>query len=767
MDRERGRACPDGSDPRGGAPLGDGPAPTIGVGPGHAHVNRDPPLRGRHGATRATAAVLVLLAGLVPALLAGAARAGAGPAPTTRAAVTAVHSSGPLVLLAQTPWVIPGQTFDLHLQADVPAGAEADLGVAVAVFPCLSSVSAFDQSVTSGPTGSPVSSTTAPLPVHALAALPTGGFDLPMPVVTGASGSGSGSTGPGFTIHLLANDAECGAFPSGVYPVRVQLVDTGNGRVLGSLVTHLVYTQASATTQRLRVAVVLPVQTTVGAATAPPTAALVARPGAAIATPSADALAAVTSMIAALSEHSSVPVTLQVSGQTVGLLAGSAHQTALSQLAGLAGAASVHELTAAPYTPVDAAALIGAGLPDELSLQIARGSEIVAAATGQPVPDPRAGLGAWITNDGLDGATVAALVADGYGQLVLPSSALGATPASGSTTQPFSLSNGRGSAVRVMASDPDLAARFTADPGDPVLAAYQLSAELAQLYYEQPNGTSPRAVVAVAPTPWTDSPAFVDTLLGSLSANPMVQPVTTDQLFSLFPTAAACRNGPCRLVAPTATTGLPTTAIVTQRQRVNAFAAAAPGNQALGQQLGDLVLAGEAEILRPAQQSAVLHNAGAAVDAQLGLLSVEGDQSITLTASSGNVPVTVLSNASYVVTGSLTLSSDKLLFDNGQTEWSKSITLPPRYTKVVYVHVRTRASGTARMDVALRSPDGLLQLATGEISVRSTATSVVGIVLSIGAIAVLLVWWVRTSRKRRILRLADESADPGERRGDP
>jgi len=701
---------------------------------------------------------VVLIAGLVPALLAGAQRAVAGPAHRT---VAAVHPSGPLELLAQTPWVTPGQTFDLHLQANVPASAEADLGVAVAVFPCLSSVSAFDQSVTSGPTGTPVSSTTTALPVHTLAALPTGGFDLPMPVVTGSSGSGPGATGPGFTINLLANDAECGAFPSGVYPVRVQLVDTGNGSVLGSLVTHLVYTQASAATQRLRVAVVLPVQTTGGAAAAPPTAALVGRPGAAIATPSADALAAVSGTVVALSAHSSVPVTLQVSGQTVGFLEGPAHQTTLTQLAGLAGDGSVHELTAAPYTPVDAAALIGAGLPDELSLQVARGNDIVAAATGQPVPDPTTGLGAWITNDGLDSATVAALVADGYGELVLPSSALSAAPASGSTTQPFSLSDGRGSTVRAMASDPDLAARFTADPGDPVLAASQLSAELAQLYYELPNGTSPRAVVAVAPTSWTDDPAFVDTLLGSLAANPMVQPVTTDQLFSLFSTPATCRGGTCRLVAPTPSTGLPTAAIVTQRQRVNAFAAAAPGDQALGQQLGDLVLAGEAETLRPAQRSAMLHNAGVAVDAQLGLLSVEGGQSITLTASSGRVPVTVLSNATYAVTGSLTLSSDKLLFDNGQTEWSTPITLPPRYTKVVYVHVRTRTSGTFRMDVALRSPDGLLQLATGQVSVRSTATSVVGIVLSIGAVAVLLVWWVRTSRKRRTLRLAEESAEPG------
>jgi len=35
------------------------------------------------------------------------------------------------------------------------------------------------------------------------------------------------------------------------------------------------------------------------------------------------------------------------------------------------------------------------------------------------------------------------------------------------------------------------------------------------------------------------------------------------------------------------------------------------------------------------------------------------------------------------------------------------------------------------------------------VSVRSTATSVVGIILSVGAVVVLAVWWVRTSRKRR------------------
>ncbi len=195
----------------------------------------------------------------------------------------------------------------------------------------------------------------------------------------------------------------------------------------------------------------------------------------------------------------------------------------------------------------------------------------MAAATGRPVPDPTAGLGAWTTNDALDGATVAALVADGYSELVLPASALSSVPAAGSTTQPFSLSEGRGSTVRVMASDPDLASRFTAEPADPVLGAHQLVAELAQLYYERPNGTSPRAVVAVAPTSWSASPSFVDALLGSLTDNPMVEAVTTDQLFSLFATPATCRVG-CHLLPPSSATGLPVPAIRTQRQRVNAFA---------------------------------------------------------------------------------------------------------------------------------------------------------------------------------------------------
>jgi hypothetical protein len=204
-------------------------------------------------------------------------------------------------------------------------------------------------------------------------------------------------------------------------------------------------------------------------------------------------------------------------------------------------------------------------------------------------------------------------------------------------------------------------------------------------------------------------------------------------------------------------------AIRAQRLRVNGFAVSAVGAHTLGLQLGDLVLAGEAEVLRPSQQSAVLANAGDAISAQFGQLTVGGDQSVTLTARSGGIPVTIVSTAPYPVTAILTLSSDKLLFPNGQTLWSEQVTLVPRHSNVTYVRVQTRTSGDFRVDVTLHAPVGPVRLATGELSVRSTSSSVVGVALTVGAVVVLAVWWFRTSRRRRGQRQVDEA---GEAEGD-
>ena len=224
------------------------------------------------------AAVLVLIA--MAALLGRPGPAVASP--PSGAAVVLASPAPALVLLSQTPWVTPGQGFDLHLRTASTSVPASRLGVAVSVYPCLSSVSGFDQSVGSGPIGTPVSSTTSPVGLSGLPVVAGGGIDLSMPVEVGGTGSGPGSDTAPFTIHLLPVGGQCQSFPAGVFPVRVQLVDTARDSVLGSITTHLVYTEAGATTQRLRVAVVLPVQVTQRASRAPSPAALLARPSAAL-----------------------------------------------------------------------------------------------------------------------------------------------------------------------------------------------------------------------------------------------------------------------------------------------------------------------------------------------------------------------------------------------------------------------------------------------------------------------------------------------------
>jgi hypothetical protein len=694
--------------------------------------------------------------GVLPGVAAAHPSSPAGARPL----VASSTASGPFTVLSQSSTVSPGQPFDLQLRASDSSVPTAALGVTVAVYSCLSSVSAFDQSVSasSGPSGTPISSTPSPLAVSGLPAVGDNGFDLSMKVAVGSDNAGTSSSG--FTIDLTSASDQCGLYPSGVYPVRVELVDTTDKQVIAGITTHLIYTDAAAGTQKLRLAIVLPVQMVPIPASAPATARLLAQPGAALDPPSAAAVANLSALVAAVGApaHAGVAVTLEVSPQTVTALAESGHQSLVNALATLGATPSVHQFASTSFTPVNAATLVDAGLSGELAAQVSRGTQALASAIHQPSASGGAGLGAWITNDALDPATLTQLASAGFNQVILPAAGISSPPTDGSTAEPFPLATSHGAPMTAIASNGDLASRFTGAPGDPVLAAHQLVAEVAQMYYEKPNDTTPRALVAVAPNDWVADPTFVTALLGALAGNPIVQPVTASGLFDTVGAPTACHDG-CRLLGGPGT-GLPVAAIRLQRQRVNGFASAAPSAHDLSGDLGDLVLTGESELLRPGVQTRVLDNAGSALDAQLTQFAV-GDQTITLTSNRASVPISIESSAPYPVVASMTLTSDQLLFVANRTN-QLTVPIPLHgHTNIVDVTVQSRGSGVSKVEVSVRSPAGGLQLSSGEVEVRSTATSVVGIVLSLGAVVVLAVWWVRTSRKRRALRREQEAEDAG------
>jgi hypothetical protein len=692
-----------------------------------------------------------------------AAAAPASPAPPTLVRAT----SGPaLVLVSQSSWVGPGQTFSLDLRLGPSAPAPSSLALDLAVYGCLSSVSAFDQALgNQGPTGVPAARTAAALPWSSLPAAPGGprgtvGLTLPVdapgvPAGTGTTSGTSPQATPPFTVVLRSSG--CQAFPNGVYPLRASLVDTSTGATVDAITTDVVYLGSTGGTQRLRVATVVPLDATRRASGA--SAAAVRRdPLAALAPLSTSQVDAAKGAVAALAHHPSVDTTVAISGQTAQTVLDGATPGLASSLRQVL-AAPAHEVPASTYTPLDVPALVSSGLTGELGAQVTSGRRAIAglAATA---PSPAAST-TFVGSRPLDGTALDALAAAGYTQVVVPGNDVAASAASrslaaGSTATPFVVDARRGRSVTVLPTDADLTSRFGADPGNPVLAAHQLLAELAQVYFEAPNEAVPRGVVATPPPGWSPRGTFLDSLLSGLGSDPVLEPVTISGLFAAFTGSSRC--GSCRLDAVGATEPtLPAAAIRRARQRVSSFASAVTSSgssaQELVHRLSDLVLSSEAAGLRPSEQLRLVAVAGGALDDQLATLAVSGDQSLTLTARKARIPVTIDSAASYPVSAVLTLSSDKLIFTNGQTRFSQPVALD-HSTNVVYVDVRTRVSGEFKVSVEVRSPAGGLVLTDGILSVRSTATSVVGVLLTLGAIAVLVGWWVRTGVRRRAERRA-------------
>jgi hypothetical protein len=118
---------------------------------------------------------------------------------------------------------------------------------------------------------------------------------------------------------------------------------------------------------------------------------------------------------------------------------------------------------------------------------------------------------------------------------------------------------------------------------------------------------------------------------------------------------------------------------------------------------------------------------------------------ITLTAREGTVPLTIRNDTGGPVQVQVHLRSSRLELPGGD---SFAMTLSETTTRVD-IAVKTRSSGSFPIDVEVTSPDGRVALAATRYSVRSTAVSGVGVVLSAGAGLFLVVWWARHWREHR------------------
>ena len=694
---------------------------------------------------RATLSCLVATGCVVLAVIPAAAR--------TSPKVTALSASS-LTLTAENPAIVrAGGTLKLGVQIHSPDNP-ADLGFQILVY---HGVSNYDDFYTP-PSGEAayVLPATGAVPLSAVSSgSSTQSQTLSIAISSGSSSSSKVAAPAAGTVPLVLTGCQpC----DGVYPIQVVLVNRAEGDVeLAELTTHLIYvTQASA--MPLRVGIVLPVGAT-PALTANHTALLSARE-----------LADVGELIGAVNSHPGDRVSLDLYPQLeVGLgAARNSHlaQARLASLTGLVRRGVTHgtlELLRTPFIPLSVSALASAGLKSELNRQFERSSNALANNASE------SDAGApYVATDALTTGALSLLDAQHINEIVLPSRDVN-TAGNFVQTAPFALlpsaSAPAKGAPEALAADPTLA-RYLEDPGSaPVLAAHELLAALAAIFFGTPFGSSPRGV-AITPASLPSNPAtlktLLNTLLGGLSADPILTTATIGGLFSGVPVGAdnaggALYNATTGVLAPGGRwTPIPGEQIQRARRALSIYTTIAKGDTGHESRLNDTILLAEGATLTAGQRSRLTDAVAAVIPDLSRSLSVSSSHTITLTARSGEFPITI-KMASAPPAGGLSLllrlssGQDALSFPHTKNH-SLAVQIDT-LDSAQNIEVSSRTSGASALTLELVSPPSpagqVVLLRRTDFSVRSTAISGVAVGLTLGAALVLLAWWFRSIVRQR------------------
>ncbi|MDQ3642116.1 MAG: DUF6049 family protein, partial [Actinomycetota bacterium] len=158
-----------------------------------------------------------------------------------------------------------------------------------------------------------------------------------------------------------------------------------------------------------------------------------------------------------------------------------------------------------------------------------------------------------------------------------------------------------------------------------------------------------------------------------------------------------------------------------------------------------LLVAESSDLRTRRQRESYVASADRQVQAQLDAIEMPEGRSFTLTARTGEIPVTFKNNTGKPVRVVVRIDSDQLEFPGGEVQ-ELELT---RLNTTQRFPVVARASGAFPIRITLESPDGHLVVGRARITVRSTAASGASLIVAMGAATFLAVWWGRNAMKGR------------------
>jgi len=529
---------------------------------------------------------------------------------------------------------------------------------------------------------------------------------------------------------------------SGVYPVLIEAT-SANGSRLDSIVTHLLRLPSVTTPTAplsLAATVVIDAPLEVSPEGAPQL--------------SDTQIARASEQFRVMTSFAATPLTLAATPFVVQALTDSGNSSARPD-------SQARQTLSRPYVSIDSGSLMAGETGSLIEKEYAAGDTILAAAF-EAAPDHRT----LVLDPSVSPAALDQLALTGTRSVVLQSSQLRSSTVSDESavlTNRFVVEGENGTSFAAMANDDTASSRFVLTT-DPVLGAHHALAELMMLHQEQPGTNRGVALTIPAATETAALSEFLSGLSAATGAasgsvgNTVIQPVTLDDLFARTAVATSAQKPIVRDWTSNEPTELGAYGTQIEQAQWNLL-----GLKSMLPEGGELIapiertgLASAEVTLSADERTALLDNANEQLRSLTSAISLPTSQKVTLTSSSGKIPLVITNTLPVEARVRVTVSSAKLEFPEGT---SYEIVLAPSSTTRTDIAVTTRASGAFPLDVEVASSGGGLLVASSRIDVRSTAISGFGLFVSVIAGLFLLVWWARhwrRSRRARALVIADE-----------
>ncbi|RCG30095.1 hypothetical protein DQ384_18315 [Sphaerisporangium album] len=422
-------------------------------------------------------------------------------------------------------------------------------------------------------------------------------------------------------------------------------------------------------------------------------------------------------------------------GYSVGAAKKPADQAAGQWLQRVRTALADVPVSATPYGDPDVAAVSHQGLDSAARTALDMGGSVATDLLGKEVTTSvNWPVGGVIDNDALD-----ALAVGDVKTVLLSATALPPNPPVTYTPDAGAKLETVKGTVGVVLVDPVLSQLLTSGasaPGGPTLATQRFLAETVMIGAERPQEA--RTVVAAPPRRWNPDPAFVTALLKATASAPWLKPVT---LGSVKPSKPA-----------TPRTGLLYTDKDRQAELGKSYLS---GVKKLGRR-ADLTavvtqdrrrvfdtallrLTSSAWRGRTGEASPLVKQIDAAVTTRTDAISVStGEQERMLAGNNGVIPISIRNDLpdQEVTVGVKITSGDRKLLTIGSYE--SPVTISPGKTRPIDIPMTASGGGQATVKVQLTSATGARYGPPVEITVRTTGYTGIALVIVGAALAVML-----------------------------